>query len=187
MILNQEEFLESFNLKQEEAYYQLFKQFYSYLVLLAKRHVKDCKIAEDIVQDLFIAVWESSKTYNSFVGLRAYLYESVLHRCADFQKHQLVENKYTEYLTYEQTIEDDAVQKEEIYRELYIAIDKLPEREREVLLLALEGKSNQEIAEQLELSVLTIKTHKKNAYNHLRERLGSLVLLLFLHEKNIQP
>ena len=57
------------------------------------------------------------------------------------------------------------VQKEEIYRELYIAIDKLPGREREVLLLALEGKSNQEIAEQLELSVLTIKTHKKNAYN----------------------
>ena len=90
-----------------------------------------------------------------------------------------------EFRTYEQTLEDDSVQKEEIYRELYIAIDRLPEREREVLLLALEGKSNQEIAEQLELSVLTIKTHKKNAYNRLRERLGSFILLLFLHEKNI--
>ena len=43
----------------------------------------------------------------------------------------------------------------------------------------VEGKSNQEIAEQLELSVLTIKTHKKNAYNRLRERLGSFILLLF--------
>lgn len=187
MMLKQEEFLESFNHKKEEAYYQLFQQFYSYLVLFADRHVKDRKIAEDIVQELFIAVWESPKTYNSFIGLRAYLYDSVLHRCADIQKHQLVEDKYTEYLTYEQTLEDDSVQKEEIYRELYIAIDKLPGREREVLLLALEGKSNQEIAEQLELSVLTIKTHKKNAYNRLRERLGSFILLLFLHEKNILP
>ena len=50
MMLKQEEFLESFNHKKEEAYYQLFQQFYSYLVLFAERHVKDCKIAEDIVQ-----------------------------------------------------------------------------------------------------------------------------------------
>ncbi len=172
---NQDEFLEAFNHKKEKAYYQLFQQFYSYLVLFAERHVKDRKIAEDIVQELFMAVWEGSKTYNSFVGLRAYLYEAVLHRCADFQKHQLVEDKYVEYLTYEQKLGDDSVQHEEIYRELYIAINRLSEREREVLLLTLDGKSNQEIAEYLNLSILTIKTHKKNAYTHLRKQLASFI------------
>lgn len=186
-MLDQEKFLESFNRKEEKAYYWLFQQFYSYLVLFAEHRVKDRKLAEDIVQELFIAIWESSKTYNSLVGLRSYLYEAVLHRCADYQKHQLVEEKYTEYLANEQKLEDDTLQEEEIYRELYVAINNLPDREKEVLLLALEGKSNQEIAGQLDLSVLTVKTHKKNAYSHLRKRLGCFILFLLFDEKNILP
>ena len=86
-----------------------------------------------------------------------------------------MEDKYVEYLTYEQKLGDDSVQHEEIYRELYIAINRLSEREREVLLLTLDGKSNQEIAEYLNLSILTIKTHKKNAYTHLRKQLASFI------------
>ena len=48
-----------------------------------KRQVENHKVAEDIVQEIFINIWESNKQYNSINGFKAYLYEAVSNRCAD--------------------------------------------------------------------------------------------------------
>lgn len=176
----QEDFLRHFNSKDEDAYYKLFQQFYRYLVLFAERRTENHKVAEDIVQEIFIKLWESPKQYNSLNGLKAYLYEAVDNRCADYRKHLIVEEKYTAFALYEQKFQDFSIDQEEVYRELYAAINELPARGREVILLYLEGKKNQEIAEILDLSILTVKTHKKNAFRYLRNRLGNLFLLVIL-------
>ena len=184
----QKDFLQRFNLKDEQAYHKLFQQFYSYLVLLAERRVENHKVAEDIVQEIFINIWESNKQYNSLSGLKVYLYESVINRCTDYWKHRTVEEKYITHALYEQQLSDFSILQEEVYRELYIAISELPVRNREVILLYLEGKKNQEIARLLNLSVLTVKTHKRNALRFLRQRLGNLfmtVIIFKLMEKNV--
>ena len=155
-------------------------QFYSYLVLFAERRVENHKVAEDIVQEIFINIWESNKQYNSINGFKAYLYEAVSNRCADYWKHRAVEEKYMAHVLYEQKLPDFSVQEEEILRELYAAIGELPQRSQEVILLSLEGKKNQEIAQLLNLSVLTVKTHKKNAFRYLKNRLRNLVLLVMI-------
>ncbi|MFR7824036.1 MAG: RNA polymerase sigma factor [Odoribacter splanchnicus] len=147
-------------------------------------------MAEDIVQEIFINIWESNKQYNSINGFKAYLYEAVSNRCADYWKHRAVEEKYTAHVLYEQKLPDFSVQEEEILRELYAAIGELPQRSQEVILLSLEGKKNQEIAQLLNLSVLTIKTHKKNAFRYLKNRLQNLVLLVMIMQiskKDILP
>ena len=90
-------------------------------------------------------------------------------------------------MLYEQKLPDFSVQEEEILRELYAAIGELPQRSQEVILLSLEGKKNQEIAQ---LSVLTVKTHKKNAFRYLKNRLQNLVLLVMIMQiskKDILP
>ena len=84
------------------------------------------------------------------------------------------------HVLYEQKLPDFSVQEEEILRELYAAIGELPQRSQEVILLSLEGKKNQEIAQLLNLSVLTVKTHKKNAFRYLKNRLQNLVLLVMI-------
>lgn len=176
----QEDFLQRFNSKDEQAYRDFFRLFYAYLVVFAGRRVENHKVAEDIVQEVFISIWESTKQYNSIHGLKAYLYESVSNRCADYWKHRAVEDKYTEYAMYEAKIADFSAQQEEIYRELYTAISELPKRAKEVILLNLEGKKNEEIAQMLNLSVLTVKTHKKNAFSYLRERLKNKMILMLI-------
>ena len=98
----QKDFLQRFNLKDEQAYHKLFQQFYSYLVLFAERRVENHKVAEDIVQEIFINIWESNKQYNSINGFKAYLYEAVSNRCADYWKHRAVEEKYMAHVLYEQ-------------------------------------------------------------------------------------
>ena len=69
---------------------------------------------------------------------------------------------------------------------LFLSIDQLPERCREIFLMHLDGLSNEEIANQLDLSILTVKTQKKKAMKILREYINgrndkkSSFLLIFL-------
>lgn len=65
-VSEQKDFLQRFNLKDEQAYHKLFQQFYSYLVLFAERRVENHKVAEDIVQEIFINIWENLKLMEIF-------------------------------------------------------------------------------------------------------------------------
>ena len=174
-----QDFIQRINVKEEEAFHDLFTRFRSYLGLFAMRRVEQLEVAEDIVQETFITVWESKKTYNSYQGFKAYLYELVQNKCTNYLKHRAVEDKYVSYVkvTEEEVDGDYDLMQEEIYRELYIAIRELPGKCRRVFELHLEGKKNDEIAKILGISVLTVKSHKQNAIHFLKERVGNLFLL----------
>ena len=143
------------------------------------RRIDQLDAAEDIVQETFITVWENKKIYNSYQGLKAYLYELVQNKCTNYLKHKQVEDKYVSYVktTGEETEGDYNLMQEEIYRELYMAVRELPEKCQKVFELHLEGKKNDEIAEILGISVLTVKSHKQNAIHILKEKMGNLFLL----------
>ena len=168
----EQDFIRRINIKEETAFHDLFLKFRNYLVLFAMRRVDQLDAAEDIVQETFITVWENKKIYNSYQGLKAYLYELVQNKCTNYLKHKQVEDKYVSYVktTGEET-------EEEIYRELYMAVRELPEKCQKVFELHLEGKKNDEIAEILGISVLTVKSHKQNAIHILKEEMGNLFLL----------
>ena len=75
--------------------------------------------------------------------------------------------------------------RQETFRILHSAIDRLPNQTRQVILLSMEGNSNQEVGELLGVSINTVKTLKKNGYAILRETLSKeyLILLLILLEE----
>ena len=175
----EEQFLQRINTKQTEAFRELFSEFYNSLVLFAMGFVEQQDVAEDIVQETFITVWENKKTFNSYQGLKAYLYELVQNKCTNYLKHRQVEDKYASYVktTGEEAEGDYSLMQEEIYRELYMAVRELPEKCQRVFELHLEGKKNDEIAEILGISVLTVKSHKQNAIHILKEKMGNLFLL----------
>lgn len=56
-------FIEQINEKREEAYHELFKEFYRSLVLFAMRYIEEQEEAEDIIQELFVAVWERKRSF----------------------------------------------------------------------------------------------------------------------------
>ena len=183
MDISEDKFIRQINAKEVDAFRILFERFHNYLVLYAMRRVHLREVAEDMVQEVFVAIWESPKKYNSFQGVRAFLYDSVQNRCLDYLKHKAVENRYVAYSLANRDDESEReynLMREEIYRELYIAVKELPDRCRQVFELHLQGKKNEEIAELLSLSVETVKTHKKNAVRFLKERLGNLFFLLVM-------
>ncbi len=74
----------------------------------------------------------------------------------------------------------DIFNKEEIYRQLFAAIDELPPRQKEVFLLCMEGKKNREIAEQLDISAETVKVQKRRAIARLRDKLSPMFIEIIL-------
>ncbi|HJA14515.1 MAG TPA: RNA polymerase sigma-70 factor, partial [Candidatus Butyricimonas faecavium] len=174
------------NEKQITAYEELFRIFYRYMVVYAYRFVLRKEVAEDLVQEIFIGIWETNKTFNSFYGFRAFLYNALRNSCINYLKHEDTEFRYRQKVMQEHREEEEDdnenyfLMREEMYRLLHEAIELLPEKCKVVFKLRLEGKKNEEIAEILKLSVETVKTQNKKALRFLREELKNLFQIIIV-------
>jgi RNA polymerase sigma-70 factor (ECF subfamily) len=159
---------------------KLFVAYYPSLCSFAKHYLGDLQAAEDIVQEMFAALLNNPRKLREKESASAYLYSSVKNKCLNQIKHQHVTERFkqSEIKDKEETsFYSDHIIEEETHRRIYQAIDTLPVRCREVISLGLKGLKNNEIAEVLEISVNTVKTQKKIAYEQLRFHLKDIFIL----------
>ena len=158
----------------------LYRRYAPELVRYIRKFTEDQAAAEDIVQEVFIAVWERDARYPTYNAFRSFLYNSVKNAGLNHLKHKNVEEKYLASLNLEDEGDDIDLKmmEEELYRLLFKTIDELPDKCRNIFLLHLEGKGNEEIALLLNLSILTVKTQKKRAMSYIRERLGRVYFVM---------
>ena len=90
----------------------------------------------------------------------------------------LMEERYLRDKVLVEITEEEDTNEEEVYRLLFRAIDKLPARCREIFLLHMDGKKNEEIATVLGISIETVKTQKKRAIQSIKEQMGTCYFLL---------
>ena len=185
--MNPEEFIERLNRKEEVAYEELFRHYYRYLVVFAARMVEREDVAEDVVQEVFIALWEGNTRFNSYHGFQSFLYSAVKNGCLNHLKREQLEERYEQEVLKEHGAEEEmdegeeyALAREEMYRRLHEAIEKLPKRCKEVIQLRMKGLKNEQIAEQLNVTLDTVKTQNKKALRFLREELGKLYKVLIM-------
>ncbi len=161
----------------EASFHWLYREYYKSLVAYALRFLDDVSHAEDIVEELFVHLYDSRPAIASFQALRRYLYSSVCHRCIDDIRHRDTINTFAKEMAShgEATMEEDnaASFHEEFYRRLFKIIDSMPARQRAVFVAAMEGKTNKEIAEELGVSIDTVKTQKKRGMKTLREEMNT--------------
>lgn len=160
-----------------------FKKYYTLFLSFACRYRLDAEEARDIVQDVFIAFWEQHENFTSVVAIKAFFYRSISNRCLNYLKHEDVKSRYAESQMQEMESEEfiqENIIREEVSFIVRKKIKQLTPREQEVLILSLQNKSNQEIADLLSLSVPTVKTHKMHAYARLRAELDELRFLLLI-------
>ena len=145
----------------------------------AASFVSDTNQCQDIVQDTFIKFWRNKNTFHNIFSVKAFFYKSIRNSCLDCIKHEKVKEKFVDYhinqnnpaqYSWEEVIEKEA------YSIVYQEISKLPEKQKEVLLLALKEIPNKEIAKELGITISTVKTHKARAYKVLRKKLNGLIL-----------
>ena len=153
----------------------LFKKYFGSMCVIAKSFISDTQAAEDIVQDIFIRLWEKRREYEEIPNLQVFLYVLVKNRCMDFLRSKKNTIEYTETeLIYQAETFQDLVQEEE-----------LPVQSAKIMRLTLDGKQNKEISEILNISVNSVKTLKYNALHTMRSRLEEkyyLLLWLFINK-----
>ena len=147
--------------------------------------MNDISISEDIVQNVFIKVWERRDNLKVDFPIKSYLYKSVYNSCInEYKKNQSVtalEKKYIEEL--DRIIEDkDEAALEKLIGLVKEAIQELPPKCKEIFLLSKkEGLTNIEISEYLNLSKNTIERQINIAFSKIRENVGNKTdIVLFL-------
>ena len=135
--------------------------------------------AEDIVQDTFIYLWVNRAKITHSGSLYAYLSRSVKNSCIDRKLHAEVEQRYLrEMMASGEESSEDSENLEELYRRLQVVMDSLPPKCKEIFILGcVEGLSYKDVAEQLGVSVNTVKTQVKVAYKKIKSEFGD-------HNKN---
>lgn len=157
-------------LSVKENFDSIYINNFSRLFLFAKEYVLFDEEAENIVQDIFLMLWEKREALRVDVSLTAYLFTLVKNKCIDFLRHQMVEQMYSENVKHEyneelnvklfalESFDHNFSSEEDIETLLRNAIDKLPERCRLIFIKSrIEGKKYKEIAEELNLSVNTVE------------------------------
>ena len=165
------------------AFEDLFDAHYLGLCIYAKKIVQDVDEARDIVQDVFVALYDNRHTLEIKSSVKSYLYRAVRNACLNHLKQASTRNSHHEYLKYRLPAgdEQDQMIKIELEQKILEAIQSLPGKCREIFEMnRFEGKKNKEIAEILGLSVRTVETQISNALKILREHMADFLMVLMV-------
>ena len=171
-------------LGDERAVESLFEAYYPALCHFVRSYLRSPESAEDVVQTVFLRIWEHRATWQPTNGVRAYLFAACRNRALGALKHDRVVAHSAAQVTSElvarasgrgDTAPDEAAQAVELARALRAAVDTLSERRRTVIILRWQHQmSYAEIASVLGISVKTVEVHIGRALASLREQLGHL-------------
>ena len=170
--------------RDKEAFHTLYYKYHAYLYAIALRYLKDEDMAADTVQHVFIKLWETTKALNIDINVKNYLYTMTKNHILN----QIRDNKETVSLNYinaQQEIKDKSdivklVEDQQTIDVLHKGINSLPPQKRRVCQLKLEeGITNQKIADEMGISIHTVKTHYRESLKMLRDYLQKIQMLLF--------
>ena len=177
--------IEKLRKNDRKAYSDLFDGYFDQLFTFALNMVFREDVANDIVQEVFIAIYEKSILKNYQGSLKAYLYTSVRNRCYNYLRDAKVEDRnmalYAEAAVYSDNV--DMIDREEILEKIRVVLDELPEKCREVCLRRfVHGYKYSEISEQLGMNENTVKAQLHRGLDKLKHGFSDydFVLVFFV-------
>ncbi|MGO4773174.1 RNA polymerase sigma-70 factor [Flavobacterium sp. W22_SRS_FK3] len=174
--------------QNKSAYKNVFNHFYKALVLYANNFLFDQQASEDVVQEVFILLWENAKNIEINVSLKAYLYAMVRNKSLNYLKSLKITDdlnviELNSMLVLEEDL--DLISEEEktiLYNHILKIIETFPKGMQQIFKLKfIENYKYYEIAHQMGISVNTVKTQLKRAKVKISESLVILIALLSIH------
>ena len=171
--------------KDEKAFEQVFKSYYKRLHVYAITILQDKDEAEEMVQRVFVKIWERNESLTSTGTLAAYLYRAVHNECLNYLKHQKVKSAHQLYVVKSMKNEVEhpgqKINAKELEQKINSALNELPEQCRTIFQLSRFGELKyREIASQLGLSVKTVEAQMGKALKLLRLKLAEFLTLILL-------
>lgn len=176
----------------EAAYAYLVERYHQRLCVYANSLIRNDLMAEDIVQNVFVQIWEKRKWLNPDFSIENYLYKSVHNKFIDqYRKGKSVMALEIKYInTLESVIEEnDESHLHNLMVLLSTAIQELPPKCQQIFIMSKrEGLTNIEISEYLNISIKTVEGQITKAFGILRKKMGAKyeTILMIVFEANNQ-
>jgi RNA polymerase sigma-70 factor (family 1) len=160
----------------ESAFRQIYDRYWLSIYKTVKRYTKSPEVAEDIVQEIFTTLWNNRTHFSEVINIEYYLitmaknltYKTL--RKMAFEKE--VRNHWSEEGLRKENVENDAVLDQQYAQLIQHAVGLLPSQQKQIFQMAkVEGLSHKDIAAQLKISHLTVKTHMAKALRTIRHYL----------------
>jgi RNA polymerase sigma-70 factor (ECF subfamily) len=165
-----------------QAYDQIYDKYCHKLYSFVFRILKDEGDSEDIVQEVFIKIWESRENLDDNKTLNSFIFTIAYHSSVNLIRKRISSSKYCEYLKKELVVEFQdnpfsEIEFNELNRQVEKLIDSLPDRQKHVFLSHRElGLTYPEIAEEMGISQNTVENHMVKALKYLRQNLRSFLV-----------
>lgn len=176
----------------KKAFEYVFKTYYDPLCRYAEEILKDPDQSEDIVETLFVIIWEDRKKININNSLRSYLYRSTYNACLNVIRKRKYESKYRDFFihhTHFSKAHDygslsyplSGIIEKEMLGEIEKAINKLPPQSKKIFLMSrVDNLSLKEIADKLGISVNTVKWHRMITLKKLNDALKNIIISIMI-------
>lgn len=169
------------------AFKTLFDDHYRPLCNFAYRITGDIDQAEDIVQDVYVKLWNNKEMLQKDKNVRSFIYTMVRNHALEIVRREGIGariNKEILYLHTEETedmIDDEEIEKYRLIDKIYVSIRQLPPKCGEVFTLSkVNGLTYTQIAERLDISVKTVENHIGKALKLLREMLAESTVIFII-------
>jgi len=168
----------------EQAFELLYRRYFVRLCAFANKFLNDPYSAEEVVQEIFLKLWENRATLRSDGSGKSLLFQGVHNKSLNLLAHQKVINRYSEMIkaAYAQPeefdVHDSLMGKELNLRIQTIVKDLAPECKKIYLMSRAEGKKHHEIAEELSISIKTVETQINRALKKFRLELSDYMVVL---------
>ncbi|KAA8484347.1 RNA polymerase sigma-70 factor (ECF subfamily) [Arcticibacter tournemirensis] len=152
----------------------LYSGYFQSLSLVSMKYVKDVFIAEGIVQDVFVRMWEDPTLIETVKSIRPYLYRSVINHSINYiNRQKSIEQHHLRIADQMEDVNIETLHEEqELKKIIYAEIDRLPGQCKRIFKMSrFEGLKYREIAAELNISERTVENHIANALKILRSRL----------------
>jgi len=170
------------------AYQVLFERYAPQVYQFSLSYLKNEADSEELVQDVFLKIWEKRETLDESKNLKSFIFKIAVNTIYDFIRHKNVETAFADYARLNFKTDDNYTWHSVIFNEMQQNLEdivaKLPEQQQSIFHLSkLQGLTNDEIAEKLDLSKRTVENHLYRAISYLKEyfKNDTVIALLFFN------
>ncbi len=160
----------------EKSFEILYKAYFDEVIQYAYRYLDDKDHAFEIVQDVFVKLWEKRVDIIDIKSIKGYIYRSVYNAIVNYFKHQTVirrheDSSLAELKRIEMESFEDTFYNCENQEKLHEFIEELPQKNREVFKMKyFQEKKYREISKEMNITERTVETHIRNAIRELRSK-----------------
>jgi len=171
------------------AFYHIYERYCKRLYGFVLRFIKQEQDAEEIVQEVFIKIWESREKIDVYSSFESYIFTIAYNTTITLFRKRTKEKKYLEHLRSLQQVEKppdltDEIHFNELNDQVQTLLNELTPRQKEIFQLSREKRlSHEEIAKKLDITVNTVKKHMSNTLAFLKSHLNTNLIanLLFIY------